>query len=424
MAMLALVAFLPLFASVAANAPIPCSFEDPPTCITVPDTDTDINDDTVIDDNTDDDSSWLADCDSLNEALLNCDQNDVNSIYSWIMCNQNATVLPLLSCAAFVGATNESPFVILHSAGWCTSHWDEEVEAPSGDQADLTPEVCWEQCVALGAAENKTLVAMDYRYMLFPDGAFHEASCYCQDSCPCMDDGGPGHDPLQSSHSILATEFFQAAPTPLPCDCELASFGVQMTEVVCEGEGDSDCSSHVYWDNDRPDCSDIYFDFEQWASNNGTCDDMQSQVLGGSGVLSCNQDETDMVFTYFNCMIAGNEDFDELQAPALDAALNCPTFDGATDAMSSPAFDPFWYDIDCVLTEAPSTDGSGCTAECGTLTNTVETSASGGGNSCPEFTTYECQPGDGDCPAAGTSGSASLGGMAVITTVCLLSYFM
>ena len=111
MAMLALVAFLPLFASVAAglqnkdydsseeyNAPIPCSFwngtaytEDPPTCITVPE------------------YSWSADCDGLNEALLTCDQNDVNSMYSWIMCNQNATVLPLLSCAAFVGATNGEP---------------------------------------------------------------------------------------------------------------------------------------------------------------------------------------------------------------------------------------------------------------------------------------------------------------------------
>ena len=78
---------------------------------------------------------------------------------------------------------------------------------------------------------------------------------------------------------------------------------------------------------------------------------------------------------------------------SLGPPITCPDNTCTTDVCCTvPPPTP----VDCVL-ESESDARARCPAECGPVTQTVTTEASGGGACAP--VSYDCQPGDGACPA-------------------------
>ena len=157
-------------------------------------------------------------------------------------------------------------------------------------------------------------------------------------------------------------------------------------------ENEDDCPPNIncwgFWSDCDINCSRQWTTLVEQSGRGIGCPSEHPPCNPGDGM--CPSTNSDCQGSWSDCTSTCERIFTQTQEQQGNGQ-ECPI-----SPPCNPGDDQCPLQIDCVL-ESESDARARCPAECGPVTQTVTTEASGGGACAP--VSYDCQPGDGACPA-------------------------
>ena len=157
-------------------------------------------------------------------------------------------------------------------------------------------------------------------------------------------------------------------------------------------ENEDDCPPNIncwgFWSDCDINCSRQWTTLVEQSGRGIGCPSEHPPCNPGDGM--CPSTNSDCQGSWSDCTSTCERIFTQTQEQQGNGQ-ECPI-----SPPCNPGDDQCPLQIDCVL-ESESDARARCPAECGPVTQTVTTEASGGGAECGSRTSYDCGPGDGAC---------------------------